>query len=132
MNEIYKWIDQMLDKNTEPNSGLGKAMRYMIKHKNELTTFLRVAGTPLDNNECERALKKAIIQRKNSLFYRTEHGACVGNIFISFIHTCSLNDINPFDYFVELQKNKVRVKSDPENWMPWNYKENIIEKDNSQ
>ena len=130
MNEVYDWIDKKLDKDVEPNSGLGKAMRYMVKHKKELTTFLRVAGTPLDNNECERALKKAIIQRKNSLFYKTEHGAYIGSLFISLIHTCSLNNINPFDYFVELQENVIQVKSDPENWMPWNYKENVISQGN--
>lgn len=47
----------------EPNSGLGKAIAYMLRHWEKLTLFLRTAGAPLDNNICERALKKAILHR---------------------------------------------------------------------
>jgi len=52
------------------------------------TLFLQKAGAPLDNNLCERALKKAILHPKNSLFYKTENGAHVGDIFMSLIYTC--------------------------------------------
>ena len=55
-----------------------------------LTLFLRQAGAPLDNNICERALKKTIRHRKNSLFYKTENGAGAGDLFMSLIHTCHL------------------------------------------
>jgi hypothetical protein len=37
----------------------------------------------------ERALKKAILHRKNSLFYNTRKGAQMGDLFMSLIHTCS-------------------------------------------
>ena len=50
----------------EPNSALGGAISYLLKHWEKLTLFLRVAGAPLDNNLCERALKKAILHRKNA------------------------------------------------------------------
>ena len=69
----------------EPNSPLGEAMRYMLKHWPALTLFLRVAGAPLDNNICERALKKAILHRTNSLFYKTVYGASVGGLYMSLI-----------------------------------------------
>jgi hypothetical protein len=39
------------------------------------TLLLREPGAPLDNNVCERAIKKAILHRKNALFYRTRNGA---------------------------------------------------------
>jgi transposase len=58
----------------EPNSGLGKAYEYMLKRWDKLTLFLQRPGAPLENNICERALKMAIAQRRNSLFYRTQHG----------------------------------------------------------
>jgi hypothetical protein len=64
MGDLEKWFKAQLDeKKTEPNSGLGKAIKYMQKHWHALTQFLRVAGAPLDNNICERALKKAILRR---------------------------------------------------------------------
>jgi len=125
MDEIHEWLSVKLkNKEVEPNSSLGSAMKYMAKHWERLTTFLRVAGTPLDNNECERALKKAILHRKNSLFYKNEHGAYIGDLFISFFHTCAMNKVNPFEYLVSLQKNSSEVKANPEMWLPWNYKEN--------
>ena len=40
---------------------------------------LRQAGAPLDNNVCERALKRAILHRKGSMFYKTPNGAEVVN-----------------------------------------------------
>ena len=105
----------------EPNSGLGKAISYMLNHWEPLTRFLRVEGAPLDNNICERALKMAILHRKNSLFYRTLRGAHVGDIFMSLIHTCRLSNVNPFDYLVALQKHSAEVSRNPQNWLPWNY-----------
>ncbi len=86
--------------------------------------FLRVPGAPLDNNICEQSLKRCIQHRKNSLFYRTEHGAYIGDLFMSFIHTCSLMGVNPLDYLITLLKNTSALFKDPSKWMPWNYKAN--------
>jgi hypothetical protein len=106
---------------TEPNSALDGAIRYMLRHWDELTLFLRQAGAPLDNNLCERALKKAILHRKNALFYKTRNGARVGDLFMSLIHTCRLNEANPVDYLTQLQGHAEQVAADPGRWMPWNY-----------
>ena len=85
----------------------------------------RQAGAPLDNNICERALKKAIRRRKNSLFYKTENGAEVGDLYMSLIHTCELNDANPFEYVTALQKHAAELAQNPAAWMPWNYRETL-------
>jgi hypothetical protein len=88
----------------------------------KLTLFLRQAGAPLDNNIVERALKKAILHRKNALFYKTMNGARVGDLFMSLIHTCELNRVNPFDYLTELLRHPAEVAVHPADWMPWNYR----------
>ena len=89
MKSLQEWMEaQLAEHKVEPNSGLGKAIQYMLRHWTPLTLFLRQAGTPVDNNLVERALKKAILHRKNSLFYKTENGAEVGDLFMSLIHTC--------------------------------------------
>ncbi len=106
MDEMKKWCRRQLDeKLVEPNSGLGKAIKYMLNHWSKLTGFLHVAGAPLDNNICERALKHAILHRKNALFYKTRHGARVGDLFMSLIHTCQLQGINPLNYLTWLLKH---------------------------
>ena len=59
MEGLQQWMTEQLNGHkTEPNSGLGKAMKYLLRHWHQLTLFLRQAGAPLDNNICERALKK--------------------------------------------------------------------------
>lgn len=122
MQQLHGWLTRQLDeKHTEPNSALGGAIRYMLKHWEKLTLFLRQAGAPLDNNICERALKKAILHRKNALFYKTLNGAQVGDLFMSLIYTCQLNDINPFDYLTQLQEHADDLAAHPEAWLPWNY-----------
>jgi transposase len=123
MQQLQAWLTQQLDeKLTEPNSALGGAIRYMLRHWEKLTLFLRQAGAPLDNNVCERALKKAILHRKNALFYKTQNGARVGDLFMSLIYTCQLNGANPFDYLTELQRHPDQLAANPELWMPWNYR----------
>lgn len=117
-NRLDSWIqDQMV----EPNSGLGKAIQYFRTRWDRFTLFLRQPGAPLDNNLCEQALKKAVLHRKNSLFYRSERGAEVGDLFMSLIHTAELSDVPAFPYLVALLKNVKAVHENPSAWLPWNY-----------
>ena len=91
MTELKRWLQRQFDeKLIEPNSSLGGAVNYLLKHWEKLTLFLRQAGAPLDNNICERALKKAIIHRKNSLFYKTANGARIGDMYMSLIRSCPI------------------------------------------
>jgi transposase len=126
MKSLKEWMEaQLAEHKVEPNSGLGKAIQYMLRHWMPLTLFLREAGAPVDNNLVERALKKAILHRKNSLFYKTENGAEVGDLFMSLIHTCELNGVNAFDYLAELLRHAEALKQNPSEWMPWNYRETL-------
>lgn len=122
MDSLEKWMaEQFREHLVEPNSGLGNAIAYMQKHWVKLTLFLREPGAPLDNNLCERALKKAILHRKNSLFYKTLNGARVGDVYMSLIHSSELNGQNPFNYLVALLRHYKQVAAAPADWMPWNY-----------
>jgi transposase len=112
----------MRENKVEPNSGFDKAIKYMLRHWQALTLFLREPGAPLDNNLEERALKKALLHRKNSLFYKTLNGADVGDLYMTVIHTCELNDVNPFNYLTELQRRTEELAASPAEWMPWNYR----------
>ncbi len=94
-----------------------------------MTLFLRRPGAPIDNNLCERALKKAVLHRKNSLFYRTKNGAPVGDLFMSLIYTAELSGANPFDYLTQLPGHGAELARAPARWMPWNYTTTLIELD---
>ncbi len=122
VKRIYKWCLKMIrERKEEPNSSLGGAISYMLNHWTELTKFMHVAGAPLDNNICEQLIKSAIRHRKNSLFYKTEYGALIGDIFMSLIQTCKNVGANPFEYLKAIQVNKKEVFKYPANWLPWTY-----------
>jgi transposase len=126
MEQLHAWLQaQLAEKKTEPNSGLGKAINYLLRHWKGLTAFLRHAGAPLDNNICEQALKRAVLHRKNALFYKTLNGAQVGDLFMSLIHTCRLCGANSFEYLTELQRHAGELAARPSEWMPWNYRETL-------
>ncbi len=124
MDTLKNWLKQQVDeKKVEPNSALGTAIQYMLTRWEKLTLFLRLPGAPLDNNICERALKKVILHRKNAYFYKTVNGAQMGDMFMSLIHTCELNKVNPFEYLTALQKHAGAVAVSPGDWLPWTYQE---------
>ena len=77
------------------------------------------------NNLVERALKRAILHRRNALFYKTQNGAAVGDRFMSFIHSAELAHVNPFDYLVQLLRHVDRLAERPADWLPWNYRETV-------
>jgi len=122
MDALEKWArEQIEQKKVEANSELGKAISYMRKRWDKLTLFLREPGAPLDNNACEQILKRAVRHRRNSLFYKTERGALVGDLYMSLIETCRFCGANPLDYLTALQKHARLVSEHPEQWLPWNY-----------
>jgi hypothetical protein len=122
MKTLHEWLEaQFAQHLVEPNSGLGKAITYFLRHWKGLTAFLREAGAPVDNNLCERGLKRAVLHRKNALFYRTLHGSEVGDLFMSLIHSCELAGVNAFDYLSQLQRHTAELAANPTAWMPWNY-----------
>ena len=126
MDKLHVWLElQLEERRTEPNSGLGQAINYLLRHWQPLTLFLRKAGAPLDNNIVERALKRAVLHRKNALFYRTLNGAEVGDLFMSLIHTCQLCGANSFDYLIQLQRHAGELAGRPTEWMPWTYRETL-------
>lgn len=107
----------------EANSGLGKAIQYFLNHYQGLTAFCRIEGSRLDNNLAEQLLKIIARCRKNSLFYKTQAGADVGDVITSLLATCELNGINGFDYLLALQQHRQAMERAPNRWLPWNYQQ---------
>jgi len=127
MDGLKVWLEQQYeDRTVEPNSSLGKAFAYLLDHWLTLTRFLQVEGAPLDNNAVERALKLFIRQRKNSLFYATEHSAYVASMLTSLIATCVQAGVNALEYLVALQEHRTAVFRDPAAWLPWTYHANVV------
>jgi transposase len=124
---LKTWLEQQTaERLVEPNSSLGKAIAYMLEHWGTLTQCLKEPGAPLDNNVAERALKLAIRQRKNSLFYATEHSAYIASILTSVIATCVQAGVNALEYLVAVQEHRQEVFANPRAWLPWNYEAALV------
>ena len=68
-------------------------------------------------------MKKAVLNRKNAHFYRNQTGADVGDLFMSLIHTCELNEVNPFEYLTQALRNAAKITvENAADWMPWSYR----------
>ncbi len=128
LEELRLWIHDQQDKHLiEPNSHLGGAVNYLLKHWQKLMQFTKVEGAPIDNNICEQLLKLAIRVRKTSYFHKTIHGAEVAAKLMSIIYTCHCHDVNPIDYLTACQENQLAVRASPKSWLPWNYHEQMAE-----
>lgn len=128
MQNIKSYCDDLLKrKEIEPNSSMGKAIAYLNNHWKELTLFLRIPGVPIDNNATERLIKQSVRNRKNAYFYRNETGAKIGDILMSTIETCVLNDANPWEYLVAIQEYQKDVRKNPALWVPWTYEKRLKE-----
>ena len=126
LDDLRVWLGKQIDENlVEPNSHLGRAIKYLRKHWDALTRFLTVEGAPLDNNVVERALKIAIRVRKNAYFFKTPYSAQIGSMLTSMIVTCIEAGGNPIRYLADLHKHKDDVLKNPHHWLPWNYRENL-------
>jgi len=75
------------------------------------------------HNLAEQALKLSVRYRNNSLFYKNQHGALVGDVLSSLIETCRLNGINPIDYLSALLNNRSVVLANTADWLPWTFQD---------
>ena len=120
MRKIGEYLQKNLDNgNFEENGELGDAANYMLDRWSGFNEFLHTPGIPISNADCERMIKAIIRHRKNSLFYKTDNGALVGDVLQSIIATCIKAGKNPAKYLDLLQENKSEVRKNPMAFLPW-------------
>jgi transposase len=81
-----------------PQSGLGKAIAYMLGMWSGLTRFLADPRIPLDNNATERAIRGPVVGRKNFYGARSQRGTEVAALFYSLFETAKLRGVEPKAY----------------------------------
>ena len=127
----YQFLEVQLEE-FEPNGVAGHAINYMLKRWTELTQFLRHKAVPIDTNLTERALKLVIQTRKSSMFYKTLKGTELASFIQTALYSAAQNDVNPYEYMLNILKYKKNVIEDPSAWLPWNYHKAIEELDDSK
>ena len=74
-----------------------RLIKRLRRHANDLFTFLDQPGVPFDNNLAERAIRPAVIIRKNSYGNRSDQGADVQAILMSIFLTLKKRGLNPIE-----------------------------------
>ena len=104
-----------------PKSQLGKALHYMASQWPKLIRFVDDGSYPIDNNDCENAIRPFCVGRKNWLFSDTVAGANASANLYSLLQTCIANGIDGYEYLRELLVALPRAKTvdDYEALLPW-------------
>src|SRR6266508_3037574 len=83
---------------TLPESGLAKAIDYMLGMWRGLVRFLDDPRIPLDNNGTERGLRGVVVGRKNHYGSKSRRGTEVAALFYSLIESAKLAGVEPKAY----------------------------------
>jgi transposase len=107
-----------------PESTIGKAIGYSLKRWDKLSLYTTDARLQIDNNLVENAIRPVAIGRKNYLFAGSHDGARRAAMLYSFLGTCKINNVNPFEWLTDILRripshsvNKLQELL-PNNWTP--------------
>lgn len=81
-----------------PKSTIGQAFHYSLERWDKLMLYTADGKLEIDNNLVENAIRPVAIGRKNYLFAGSHNGARRAAMLYSFLGTCKINDVNPFDW----------------------------------
>jgi transposase len=113
-DRLFAWRDRLL-----PKHPMAEAVGYALNQWEELNVFTTDGAVPIDNNICEREMKRICLNRKNSLFVGNERGGMTAAILSSLTSTCRRHNIDPQRYLTQLLTNLPATPiSQLEQWLP--------------
>ena len=114
-DELVSWCETF-QPHEPPTSPMGRAIRYLLNHREAFMRFLDDGGVPIDNGIVERLHVRAAITRKNYLFAGSDKGAERAAIAYTIIGCCKLAGVNPVEYLADVLPRlarKVRLADMP-------------------
>ena len=122
VDKFFTWLTAQAGR-VSRKSELGKALAYMLRRQDGFRLFLDDGHIDMDSNLVENAIRSPAMTRRNTLFAGHDEGACSWARFASLIGTCRLNDVNPYDYLLDLYTKLANghLEKDIDALMPWAY-----------
>ena len=115
---LLGWRQQLL-----PKHPMAEAVGYALNQWAELTVFARDGAVPVDNNACEREMKRVVLNRKNSLFVGNQRGGETAAVLSSITSTCRRHGVDPQRYLTQLLANLPGTPtSRVDEWLPDQWK----------
>lgn len=97
LKELKAWMIENY-KAVLPKSPIGQALHYSLERWDKLMIYASDGKLEIDNNLVENAIRPVAIGRKNYLFAGSHNGARRAAMLYSFLGTCKINEVNPFEW----------------------------------
>jgi len=80
---------------TYADADAARLAKRLLRHRDEIFTFLDCPEVPFDNNHAERMIRPAVVLRRNSQSNRSERGAAAQAVMMSIYQTLKLRALDP-------------------------------------
>jgi transposase len=97
LHDLKSWMLENY-KSVLPKSTIGQALHYSLERFDKLMLYTSDGKLEIDNNLLENAIRPVAIGRKNYLFAGSHNGAKRAAMLYSFLGTCKINGVNPFEW----------------------------------
>ena len=97
---LHRRLQQLIETPWK-DSQARRLVKRLRRHQSDLFTFVDQPGVPFDNNAAERAIRPAVIIRKNSYGNRSERGADVQAVLMSVFRTLKQRGHDPLQTVVQ-------------------------------
>lgn len=97
LDELRSWMLENY-KAVVPKSPIGMALHYSLERWDKLMLYATDGKLEIDNNLVENAIRPVAVGRKNYLFAGSHNGAQRAAMLYSFLGTCKINEVNPFEW----------------------------------
>ncbi len=102
VDTLFTWVEEQWSKPALGDSLTRKGLVYLRNQREALHEFLRNGEIPMDNNACERALRRVVKGRKNWLSHGSAEHAQRACAITSLIASCEVHGIDPEFYLQEV------------------------------
>ncbi len=96
LEEFEQWLKANLPQ-VLPKSAIAQAIGYALKLWPRLIRYTQNGAWQIDNNLVENSIRPVALGRKNYLFAGSHQAAGHAAMMYSFLGTCKLNGINPYE-----------------------------------
>ena len=110
LEEFERWLKDEVNK-VLPKSAIGKAFAYTLKQWPHLKRYIERGDFQIDNNLIENSLRPVALGRKNYLFCGSHEAAQNAAMIYSFLGTCKINNIEPYQWLKETLEALPECKS---------------------
>jgi len=97
LDQLKSWMLETY-KAVVPKSPIGQALHYSLERWDKLSLYTSDGKLEIDNNLVENTIRPVAVGRKNYLFAGSHNGAQRAAMLYSFLGTCKLNEVNPFEW----------------------------------